>query len=527
MNRGGHLFIINGDVRQLTCDAWLLPTDQQFSITAAFCGAVGMAAPGTLPGAPSDWGGEGCLFLDILNDNHLNANHLNANQLNAEHQPDIWLGDIGRFNGSFHHYTQRAEEFIRRASERIRNRETKLLRPPLLALNVLGSGEGGQRSRRGELLNALLPAIESAAREHHCDVALVTYGPVMYAGAQAARSRLGRAVDLWSDLPDALTSVGDQIAAEARRGNLVIFLGAGVSVAAGVPAWRQLLAQIGTDLGMEKAQLDEIGKLDPRDQATVMQQIHPDGFNAAVQRSLAAERPSLLHGLVSSLPVKEFVTTNFDTLFERSAETAGRRLAVIPGGSVTAADRWLLKLHGTLGSDLVLTRGDYLGATLHHVALRGLVQAMVMTRHMLFIGYSLSDEDFHLLVHEVRSSGTANASGFGTALMPSPHPLMQHLWKDVAIVDTSSPEDHDDNRKETAARRLAILLDYVGSQSVSGIQFVADDSLGHLRTDEEATLAHLIEQLHVLYEAHQAAGGSGNGWDEVRRFLALFPQTEP
>jgi hypothetical protein len=512
MNPGGHLFIINGDVRQLACDAWLLPTDQQFSITAAFCNAVGMPAPGTLPNAPSSWGEAGCLFLD---------------DLNSDGQPDLWLGDIGRFNGSLHHYTQRAAEFIRRASERIRHRHLDLQRPPLLALNVIGSGEGGQRSRRGELLNALLPAIESAAREHHCDVALVTYGSVMYAAAQAARSRLGRTVDLWSDLPEALRSVGDQIAAEARSGNLVVFLGAGVSVAAGVPAWRQLLAQIGTDLGIEASQMTAIRDLDPRDQATVMQQLHPEGFSSAVQRSLAADRPSLLHGLVSSLPVKEFVTTNFDTLFERSAETAGRRLAVIPGGSVTAADRWLLKLHGTLGSDLVLTRGDYLGATLHHVALRGLVQAMVMTRHMLFIGYSLSDEDFHLLVHEVRSSGTANASGFGTALMPSPHPLMQHLWNDVAIVDTSSSEDHGDNPKETAARRLAILLDYVGSQSVSGIQFVADDSLGHLRTDEEATLANLVEQLHVLYGAHQAAGGSGNGWDEVRRFLDLFPQTEP
>lgn len=512
MHSGGHVFVLDGDLKKLACDAWLLPTDQFFTITSAFCEAVGMAGPGTLPGAPPQWGETGCLYLE---------------ELNTQGQPDLWLGDIGRYNGPLTHYVERACEFITLASDQIRGRYPDRHRPPLLAMNVIGSGQGGQRSQRGALLEALIPAIDEAARTHRCDVALVTYGSVMYAAAQATRNRLARKVDLWTDLTDELRVAGDRIAAQARSGNLVIFLGAGVSVAAGVPAWRQLLAEIGTNLGIDDSQLRAIAELDPRDQATVMQQLHPDGFQAAVQRSLTAERPSLLHGLLSSLPVKEFVTTNFDTLLEQAAQTAGRRIAVIPGGPVTAADRWLLKLHGTIGSELVLTRGDYLGATMRHVALRGLVQAMVMTRHMLFIGYSMSDEDFHLLVHEVRGAGTSGDSGFGTALMPSPHPLMQHLWNDVAIVDTSSPEDHEENRKEAAARRVAILVDYLGSRSVSGIQFVADDSLGQLRTEEEDLLADLIRQLHVLYEDHRKADGDcRSGWDEVRKFLDLFPHAE-
>jgi hypothetical protein len=101
------------------------------------------------------------------------------------------------------------------------------------------------------------------------------------------------------------------------------------------------------------------------------------------------------------------------------------------------------------------------------------------------------------------------------------------LWNDISIVDTSYPEDEIAHRREAAARRVAILVDYLGAHSVSEIQFIADDSLGQLRTEEEALLADLIRQLHALYEAHRPTDRSaGSGWDQVRKFLGLFPQAE-
>lgn len=50
-----------------------------------------------------------------------------------------------------------------------------------------------------------------------------------------------------------------------------------------------------------------------------------------------------------------------------------------------------------------------------------------------------------------------------------------------------------------------MLLDYVGSRAVSDVQFVADDSLGQLRSDEETDLAAVISDL--------------------KRFLDLFPRS--
>lgn len=39
----------------------------------------------------------------------------------------------------------------------------------------------------------------------------------------------------------------------------------------------------------------------------------------------------------------------------------------------------------------------------HRGALYGIVQALLVTKHLLFIGYSLSDEDFHELADEIRT----------------------------------------------------------------------------------------------------------------------------
>jgi hypothetical protein len=512
MRSGGHVFIIDGDVTKLACDAWLLPSDGAFSITESFCHAVGMARAGRLTDAPADWGNVGCMLLD--------SSH-------PGNEPDLWIGDIGRLGATPEHYAQRAVEFIARASAVVRQRTASSQQPPLLAMNVIGSGFGGQRRQRGALLAALLPAIHEAASDHRCDVVLVSYGSVMYAAAQSARNAISERFGAWSELPPELRTVGDQLADHARTGNLVVFMGAGVSAAAGLPTWRQLLAMIGQKVGISVDDLAAMESLDPRDQATIMQRMQPDRFHNAVEETLGSERPSLLHGLLASLPVREYVTTNFDTLFEGSARSTGRTLAVIPGEPVTSGDQWLLKLHGTIGQDLVLTRGDFIGASRHHAALRGLVQAMLLTRHMLFVGYSLSDEDFHLLVHEVRSTAGEEALHFGTALMPVANPLMEHLWSDINIVDTSRPGDDIEIRHQASARRLAILLDYVGSQAVSRIGFVADDSLGRLRSDEEAELADVILKLRDLLSARQQNLGSPNsGWDEVQRFLDLFPPTE-
>ena len=77
------------------------------------------------------------------------------------------------------------------------------------------------------------------------------------------------------------------------------------------------------------------------------------------------------------------------------------KLSVLPMAPKLRADRWLLKMHGcvTQPQDIVLTRKDYIRYAENSAALGGIVQALMMTKHMLFVGFSLQDDNFHRYLH--------------------------------------------------------------------------------------------------------------------------------
>ena len=56
MQTFGHLYIIQGDIKKIACDAWLLPTSDSYSITISFQDAVGMTVSND--SKPLEWGGD-------------------------------------------------------------------------------------------------------------------------------------------------------------------------------------------------------------------------------------------------------------------------------------------------------------------------------------------------------------------------------------------------------------------------------------------------------------------------------------
>ena len=177
--------------------------------------------------------------------------------------------------------------------------------------------------------------------------------------------------------------------------------------------------------------------------------------------------------MLASLGTTENVTTNYDELFELACDGPDSELAVLPYEPVERDrnHRWLLKLHGSLSqpADMVFTRDDYLGLSSRAGALFGLVQAMLLTRHMFFVGYSLSDESFHKVLHEVRAARRGNKvtqskqqARLGTALVLYPEPFFHKLFEqDLKIVPFAEPGEDPDS----AARRFEIFLDHLAYQA--------------------------------------------------------------
>lgn len=369
-----HVFVAWSDLKSVTCDAWLVPGGRG-------AGRVWRQA------LPKHW-----RYASPIDDARRCSVILDGN--NALPTPLPILTDIsgdGAQPASW--YVDGARAFLREATDALRRNQ----RPPLhgrarylLALPLLGTDGGGGGALSGEITSLLLPALrEEAERLEEAgsvgvDVALVLIEGPAWAAAQRQRATDRQA---FAALPSSLIARADALAERARSGGLTIFIGAGVARPAGLPDWKQLLHLLAEQhiTADELRDFDSLNELDRA--AWIERRLVGETIGDATARVVVAHshRFALSHALLASLPVSEVVTTNYDDLFERASNVVGRPCARIPGQVVAAGERFILKMHGcvTQPSSIVLTRGDYLRFQENRSALSGIVQALMLTRHML------------------------------------------------------------------------------------------------------------------------------------------------
>ncbi len=518
----GHVFVMRGDLTRFACDAWMLPTDNRFSITDIWASSIGRSAGPLEDQAP--WG----------------ANERVRPWPHTAGDPRIWLADIGRSGAPMSWYVNGVEAFVREAAAAL---PTRPGRPPLLAINHVGTGRGGAAFTRGELLVALFERLYSLVGELDVDIAVVSWDARAYAAAQRARmatfhpssvNALEAAIEGWafesSERTEVLQTTARNLGEHIREQRLALFIGAGVSAGAGLPGWRGLLEQLGASLESPLSPHDLSLLADDRDRAALLEKrfkVEQRTLGAELALQLSSSRYSLQHGLLSSMSINEITTTNFDELFETAATTDGRTLKVIPGESIDDGNRWLLKLHGTLSDpeSLVFTRSAYLDAPRQRGALFGLVQAMLMTRHMLFVGYGLADEDFHDLVHEVRwaQPETRQDAALGTAVTLFDDPVRAELWHgDLEVVAMhAEPHSRNENGSPTAAavaaagRDVERFLDLVGLIATDRSAFILDPEYRGMLSPSEKALAELLQELPSSIASHVER----DGWKEVANLL--------
>lgn len=513
----GHVFIVRGDLRRIACDAWLIPCSRK-------------ARPGY------EWFLEGYTGPRY---GHPFVDDGPRVQLLPQTAPDLprqWLGWIGRGSMPVSWFIDGASEFLETAARSIIDEGTAPLfgrARSLLALPVVGTGKGGGAERAGEIVQALLPRLEAfAARtfagERNFDVALVCWDAASHAAAQAERVRRAP----WPpDLTPGLRAEADTLAGYALRGELALFLGAGVSMAAGLPSWAGLLDLLAAHAGMTREERTALADLrSALDQASVVERRLTDQrqeIGAAVAAVLG-DRPhyALPHALLAALPVREAVTTNYDRLFDDAwalSDPAG--LSVLPGAINPDARRWLLKMHGCLSDPtrVVLTRSSYTRYDERLPALAGLVQAFLVTRHVLFVGFSLADDNFHRVVDAVRRlrAEARRPAHFGTALALGHGGLAEVLWdRDIRRVRMDERGHLSAAESAEAARRLEIFLDYLVSRTRDAAHLLVGERFDPLLTPGERTLRDALAGfVEAITGPNAAAVRETVAWPQVERLL--------
>ncbi|WP_409333296.1 SIR2 family NAD-dependent protein deacylase [Trujillonella humicola] len=350
-------------------------------------------------------------------------------------------------------------------------------RPRRVAMPVMGVGGGGFNGRRGRVINGLLGVARKAAAAYAMDVVIVAANPSDYSALQALRNAgHGRS------LPAAEEQVAQRLAALARAGQLAIFMGAGTGIAAGLPSWSELLADLARRVGIKQpAQLSTLGPLDAaevlrraadrreRDRPASERRSNPLGHLVAEVIG-GRSRYALSHAHLAALDADQVITTNFDRLYEKAVREIRKKepFVVLPETSAAAVDDatrrrpWLLKLHGDVEApdDIVLDRRSFVRYDAKRRPLGGVLQTTLLTKHLLVVGASMTDDNVIRLIHEVAELNERPGDGctFGTVLTLRADPMRAKLWEPEFDYVNLGRKSSD---MRVAGRELEIFLDRV------------------------------------------------------------------
>jgi hypothetical protein len=509
----GHVFVVRGDLRRLVCDAWLLPTDARPYVVPGWLVPPAAAAPPTaawfaafqlaVAQACARPFADGELTRPVAAVGPSGATPVIVHTATA---PDVVDWD---------HVARAVAAFVDLAKQLPRTGAAGLRTRPLLAVPAIGTGAGGGTAVKGEAVERLLHLLADAADD--VDIALVVHSDAITAAARAYRRRPEHREPFLRELGEPLLAEAERLAGRVRRGEVVLFTGAGTGVPAGLPTWNGLLRQLAGGDIFSEPELAELSALDKA--AIIERRIGREALVAAIADAVGLDQYAMGHALLENLPITESATLNYDQLLELAALDAGRRLAVLPYERPGPGyDGWLLKLHGCVAperrQDIVLTRADYLTVGQHRAALTGLLQAMLVTRHMLFVGFGLGDEHFHAVVHDVRrallSQSDPAKEPFGTALVLRPQRAAEMVWADDLRLLAMAGDD--------PPRRLEVFLDWLANESDQGWQHVLDDSFGSVLEPAEVQLRGYLRE---LVEARPVLE-TGGAWPAVETMLRRF-----
>lgn len=464
----GHLFVVHGRSEALVHDAAVVPTDADFTFEETWAPLLAGSDLERL--RPEGWPARGWG--------------------RAGDGTPLWFVSVGPGLST--------EELAGRARAVAREVADSAITPalnrvvPLLAVPVLGIEGGGHSDDRGEVVRRLLHALLDVVDTRGLDIAVVTPERSVHGAAQHVRGEV-RSDRLLGDHASEAARLGGL----ARRGELALFFGAGLSVPAGLPGWRAMLERLAADAGVDPGRLARLSRLD---QAQLLQRRLPD-LGAAVVRALGEhDRPSLGHALLAGLDCRETATTNYDDLYERAVAATGRqRPAVLPWEQ--AGDSWVLKLHGDVArpETVTLTRRDLVRFDARARPAGALLQALLMTRHLLLVGASLDDDNVVRLVREVEvfREECGLTGPVATVLDVDDDDARRELWEGQLSWLMLPGEDLPER-----ARALEIFLDAVARHAADTSSWLLDPRFAGLldqpgrRTAE--TARHLREDLDPL-----------------------------
>ena len=411
----GHLYIVHGDVSQLSADALVYSTNQN-----GHRGHMHEAFRQHIPGFEE-------AYAQALQREGLSGGRaLSAGETlwvplaRYEQNAGRWLqgvvvvGVIGHdmaLNGKI---VTAAVETATRNLQPSRDGQRLLVAIPGLRMGAALANRPESRTARSERAKAARAQVEAAqealtARDD-LDVAFIAYTPDIYHHYEKARREYRKARGAAENGADAGMIVPQPLAQAIRDGECVLFIGSGLSSGAGLPGWQELVGKLAAELDSTQSAQDTT------DYALDVAQLYREEKGSERLADLIrAEfggtrvKPTVAHYLLMGMGVRHVITTNYDTLLERALRALRRDPVVVVQEKDVArtgetGTHFVIKFHGDAEQSddgIVLSRTDYDGFFEDRPAMTALLEGLLLNQTFLFVGYSLSDPNFRRIYERV------------------------------------------------------------------------------------------------------------------------------
>jgi hypothetical protein len=250
----------------------------------------------------------------------------------------------------------------------------------------------------------------------------------------------------------------DRLLKAYRERRLILFVGAGVSMALGLPSWSQLVAHMAEELGYDAEvfrtygsdlALAEFYRITKGRMGPMRSWMDREWHARSVSTDISTSRA---HELIATSNFELIYTTNYDRWIERAFHHHKRPCSVIASvddiATAVHGTTQIVKFHGDFDDDasIVLDETSYYERLGFESPLDIKLRSDVLGRSVLFVGYSLNDINIRYLFFRLANLWKKSSRGavqpMSFILTSRPNPIQQAVLAQWNI-QMISPEEDD------------------------------------------------------------------------------------
>lgn len=272
---------------------------------------------------------------------------------------------------------------------------------------------------------------------------------------------------------------------------LAIFIGAGISKSSEsstlrLPTWNDLIRDLKDDLGLQKEENDflKIAQLYflEFDEFTYYEKLKSYFPNSI--------EPSLVHELIFDINPQCIITTNWDTILEKTIENNAYIYDVISSDEdlvKSTLQKKLIKMHGDFKNhNIVFKEDDYLNYQYNFPIIENYIKSILSTHTILFLGYSYNDVNLKQIIKWLQNHSKVSPPRYLISFKQNP--TQEKYLKNHGI--TSIVLNEEDTKYND--------LDKYSNKTATFLNLLVNPSKAYNKQNDDEIINYVYEKLKIL-----------------------------